>query len=349
MLCKVKGSSKFYTRFTAPNGKRIRSSTGTENRKLAEEFEANIKERLWRAHRLGHVRHTWEEAVVAYSLGKDVSAWHLGILNKYCKGRFLDELGDVRDRLIKDRLADGVGHSTVNRTLEVYRAVLKNAERKKWGEAPFVEMLPEPTGVVRWITRDEAEKLLSELPEHLEAMVRFSLATGLREANVTGLEWSRVDLERRVAWVEAVDTKTEEPYHVPLNAEAVLILRKQIGKHPRWAFVYGRARGKKENRVVTFDRVTKINNHAWRKALKRAVIENFRVHDLRHTWASWHVQAGTPIPVLQKLGGWKTLAMVMKYAHLGQSHVAEYADNICRPRIVKELVQDNLVKVAKDA
>jgi len=49
--------------------------------------------------------------------------------------------------------------------------------------------------------------------------------------------------------------------------------------------------------------VTRANNHAWRKALKRTGIEDFRWHDFRHTWASWHVQAGTPLNVLQELGG----------------------------------------------
>jgi hypothetical protein len=54
---------------------------------------------------------------------------------------------------------------------------------------------------------------------------------------------------------------------------------------------------------------------------------HFRWHDLRHTWASWHVMAGTPLEVLQKLGGWSSLAMVLRYAHLAPDHLAGYADN----------------------
>jgi len=60
-------------------------------------------------------------------------------------------------------------------------------------------MLPEPKRRIRWLTQIEATRLLEELPDHLEQMARFSLATGLREANVTGLEWTQVDLDRRVA------------------------------------------------------------------------------------------------------------------------------------------------------
>jgi len=64
--------------------------------------------------------------------------------------------------------------------------------------------------------------------------------------------------------------------------------------------------------------VRQVNTKAWRQALKRVGIEDFRWHDLRLTWASWHVQAGTPLPVLQELGGWQVLETVLKYAHLGQ-------------------------------
>lgn len=334
MLCKVKGSRKLYTRFQV-GGRRICRSTGTENKKLAEEFEQALREKLWKAYRLGYIRKTWQEAVTSYCLGRDVSPfkWHLVILDKYCKGKHLDELQDVRDKLVRDRLSkgikshrkNGVSNTTINKTLTIFRIVLLHAKKKGWLDKVYVEMLKESQGRVRWITRDEAERLISELPEHLKDMVRFSLVTGLRQENVTGLEWSRVDLERRVCWIQAEDHKNREPHSVPLNAEAVLVLRRQQGKHKQWVFAY---RGR---------RLWRINNHGWREALKRAGIENFRVHDLRHTWASWHVQNGTPLPVLQKLGGWKHINMVLKYAHLGQSHVAEYADNICRPHLVKEM------------
>ncbi|RLA22892.1 MAG: site-specific integrase, partial [Gammaproteobacteria bacterium] len=56
-------------------------------------------------------------------------------------------------------------------------------------------------------------------------------------------------------------------------------------------------------------------------------IENFRWHDLRHTWASWHVQNGTPLNVLKDLGGWADIQMVLKYTHLSADHLAEYANN----------------------
>lgn len=74
---------------------------------------------------------------------------------------------------------------------------------------------------------------------------------------------------------------------------------------------------------------------AWKRALARAGIEDFRWHDLRHTWASWHVQTGTPLNVRQELGGWERASMVRRYAHLAADHLAEYAEKLARPRMVQ--------------
>ncbi|QXP86193.1 site-specific integrase [Methylococcus sp. Mc7] len=103
---------------------------------------------------------------------------------------------------------------------------------------------------------------------------------------------------------------------VPLSDVAVDIIRRQLGKHHTHVFSY---RGRS---------VSRVNNHAWTKALARAGIENFRWHDLRHTWASWHVQGGTPLHVLQELGGWESVEMVKRYAHLSGEHLAQYVTSM---------------------
>lgn len=114
-------------------------------------------------------------------------------------------------------------------------------------------------------------------------------------------------------WVNAAQSKNRKPIAVPLNREALAVLHRQLGKHPA--------------RVFTFagQPIANANTRAWRNALKRAGIENFRWHDLRHTWASWHRMQGTPTHELQQLGGWKTSAMVERYAHLAPDHLANAA------------------------
>ncbi len=70
------------------------------------------------------------------------------------------------------------------------------------------------------------------------------------------------------------------------------------------------------------------NTKAWKSALKRAGIEDFRWHDLRHTWATWQRQAGTPTHELQRLGGWKTALMVERYAHVAPDNLAHAASRL---------------------
>jgi integrase len=98
-------------------------------------------------------------------------------------------------------------------------------------------MLSEPKRRIRWITRDEAERLMAALPEHLAAMVRFSLETGLRRANVTGLQWSQVDLIRRTAWIHPDQAKARKAIAVPLSNAAIIVIREQIGNTQRMCLV----------------------------------------------------------------------------------------------------------------
>jgi integrase len=116
--------------------------------------------------------------------------------------------------------------------------------------------------------------------------------------------------------VGAGQSKNRRPIAVPLNVTALDVLRRQVGKHPERVFTY-------RGRPICW-----ANTLAWRKALKRAGIENFRWHDLRHTWASWHRQSGTPTHELQRLGGWRSSVMVERYAHLAPDHLAKAANRL---------------------
>ena len=282
--------------------------------------------KYWRLVQLGEKpRHTWQEAAVKWfkestrkSTKNDLAA--LKWLDPFLGKLHLDEINrDLVDKIKEAKLKTGVKPATVNGLLEVLRVVL-NTAFKEWewiDRVPRVRMMKTANARIRWLTKNEAARLLSCLPEHLRVMATFSLATGLRRNNVTGLEWSQVDLTRRVAWIHADQSKTGRPIGVPLNREAVVLLRGQIGQHSIYCFSY---KGKRINQVST---------KAWYNGLKKAGIDDFRWHDLRHTWASWHVQSGTPIHVLQELGGWSEIKMVQRYAHLAPEHLSPYADNIC--------------------
>jgi hypothetical protein len=100
---------------------------------------------------------------------------------------------------------------------------------------------------------------------------------------------------------------------IPLNATAMEILRGQIGWHDEYVFVY---QGKPLSATV---------NTARRNALKKSGIENFRFHDTRHTWASLLIQNGVPKGMIKEMGGWKSVSVVERYAHLASKHLARHA------------------------
>lgn len=336
-LYKRKDSTHWWIKLSV-NGRRLQKSTGTDDRQAAQEYHDRLKAGLWQQSRLGvKPGYTWQEAVLRW-LGETehkASGFsdkkHLRWLDAHLKELRLVDIGrNTLDELVVAKRKTGVANGTVNRMLALVRSILKKAVNEwEWlDRMPMVRLLPEPKRRIRYLTPEEAERLILELPEHLAAMVRFSLETGLRQANVTGLQWSQVDLPRKVAWIHADQAKTRRAIAVPLSDVAVTVIRQQLGKHPANVFSY---RGKS---------VSQVNNHAWRKALKRAGIEDFRWHDLRHTWASWHVQRGTPLHALQELGAWESVEMVRRYAHLSGEHLSEYAKNMTgalRPAATKRL------------
>lgn len=228
-----------------------------------------------------------------------------------------------------------ISQTRVNRTTELVRAILNKAMKEwKWIDStPHIRRFKESNQRLRWLTHDEANRLMAEQPEHTKAMALFTLATGLRESNVTHLEWSQIDMQRRIAWIHADQAKAGKTIHVPLNDDAIAVLRSQIGNHSTRFFTY---RGRP---------IEKAGMKYWRIALKRAGIEGFTWHGLRHTWASWHVQSGTPLNVLQELGGWSSYDMVLRYAHLAPDHLSEYASNVSG--IVANRLQPNNVTVLK--
>ena len=320
-LYKRKDSSVYWVKLHH-SGKIVQRSTGTTDKVKAQEYHDRLKASLWEQERLGvKSRYSWQQAAGRWIEETSHKATHhqdvakLKWLHSILGGLMLDEITlDVIARIKESRLKD-VGKSTTNRYLALVRAILKRAvDEWDWLEkAPKVKLFKESEGRIRFITPEQVQALLRELPAHQRDMVLFALQTGLRQSNVVNLEWLQVNLEQGHMWVNAAQSKNRKPIAVPLNREALAVLHRQLGKHPA--------------RVFTFagQPIVNANTRAWRNALKRAGIEDFRWHDLRHTWASWHRMQGTPTHELQQLGGWRTGAMVERYAHLAPDHLANAA------------------------
>lgn len=313
-----------------PNGQRIRGSTKTEDRQQAEAYLAKLRHEAFQAAFLGvKPKRTWQEAVVRYLAVKaglrsiEEVRRMFRFLDPYLGQLTLDQVnGDVIWTVTQAVLGRGNKPATVNRHLATIRSLLRMA-RDEWqwiDTFPKIKLLGGEVERDRWLTREEAERLIAACPAHLAALVRFALATGCRAREITGLEWERVDLDRQTAWLN--QTKNGTPRGVPLNKDALAVLKAVQGKHPRFCFTFKGA-------PIRWQ----VSNTAWETALRKAGIQDFRFHDLRHTWASWHRQAGTSCDELKDLGGWKSREMVDRYAKFATEQLSAAAARIERVRV----------------
>jgi integrase len=315
-------------------GKRIQRSTGTDDKVSAQEFHDRIKAELWSVTKLDNKPvYMWRDAVYRWlsenNTLKSIETIkaHFPWLDPHLSNYQLHEIThEVLEGIALKKELQGVTLTTVNRLMELVRALLTKAYKEwEWiDKAPVIRMRQVEKGRIRWLTINEANRLLKELPPHLKDMAAFTLATGLRASNVTGLEWQNIDMVRQHAWVHPDQSKSKKAISVPLNDRAIEVLQARLGSHPKFVFTY------KGNSIG------KCSTRAWFNALERASIENFRWHDLRHTWASWHVQNGTSLQELQQLGGWSSFEMVLRYAHLSGDILRSAANRINSLGVTRE-------------
>lgn len=279
-------------------GVRHRASTGYREKADAQRFHDELKAELWKERRGGYIHATLD----AWALGKGESdRYHVAKLKRLIEDGPLDGL---EEKEVAALLPQNPG--TFNRYANVLSAagVIKLKRKKN------------PAGRLRWLTAEEWTALRAELPEHWVPMADFAIATGLRRANVFWLEWSQVDMTRRKAWIHPDEAKAGVAIGVPLSEAAMAVLEAQRGRSDVWVFP-----------APDGNPVVKLKTRDWKKIVRAAGIPYCTWHSFRHTWATWHLMGGTPLEVLKVLGGWKDLRMVLKYAHLAESHVDSYANN----------------------
>ena len=160
----------------------------------------------------------------------------------------------------------------------------------------------------RFLSEEEMERLLVECEHapHLHRLVEAAINTGMRKQELLSLKWSQL----RNGLIYLVETKTQEPREIPINATLERIF-KEIRKEDGLAYEY------------VFTKHGKRINHigpAFKGAVRRAGIEDFRFHDLRHTFASHLIMKGASLKEVQELLGHADIKMTMRYAHLAQEN-----------------------------
>jgi len=208
------------------------------------------------------------------------------------------------------RRSEGVTPRTINYELttmnHAYSLAVKEWEWVKDNPVKRVRMERVNNTIERWLSEEEEERLLMASPQWLQDVIVFAIHTGLRQSELLDLKWSQLNLERRTMTIHK--QKNGNIDTLPLNATAMSVLiRKQQASPGPDDFVFPNTLNRRKLNRDLLD--------SFYKARDLAKIENFRFHDLRHTFATRLVQKGGSIFDLQKLGRWKTVSMVMRYAH----------------------------------
>jgi integrase len=324
-VSKRPGSPYYWTEFEY-RGRRVRESTKTASRRDAEAYERRRREEV--AAEFAAKPKQPPEKQKLQRLTLDVACGRYWIEHgrrrrdardeqrnlKYIT-QFIDRdilLTDLSNRHVNElrnaRLAMGAGPAGVNRTLTTLQTMHNHAAQRWEVEVKVIawrkHKLKEPKERVRWITREEAQRLLNRLKEfapHIEIVVRFMLLTGLRREEAFNCEWAKIEWDKSQIIVRV---KGGHERAVDLEAEAMQILREQP----------------KVDRYI-FDTTN------WRKhfdrGLEEAAIEDFTWHDLRHTFATWLGRSGAPIEVVSKALGHSSIAVTMKYRHVIGSEVRD--------------------------
>lgn len=258
---------------------------------------------------------------------RDDAAWLR--LRPFFTGRYLHTIkrADMR-AYIRYRLAHGVTTATVRRELRIFSAAVNFTALELDLTLPNPARgldLPDSVPRLRWLSHPEAARLISAaaavspLP-HLPAFIRLALSTGCRKSELLYLEWSRVDRENSLLLLEAHHTKAGKRRYVPINASALRALDNlqawNDANFPDSPWVFTGTRGW---RIRTLQK-------RWSLALDRAGITDFRIHDLRHTCASWLVMSGVPLTTVRDLLGHSSVTVTERYAHLAPDKIREAVD-----------------------
>lgn len=268
-------------------------------------------------------------------------------------GKRLSDISALQvERFKADRLNAGIARSTVNRDLDRIRAVLSRAV--EWGNLDVhpLRTVKRLKGAdenrVRFLDADEERRLREalacregerrerrlagncwaavrkyngrrvwrkdEFTDHLSPLVLLALNTGLRRGELFGLTWADVDVCNKLLTVRASTSKAQRTRRVPLNVEALDVLK-------RWrpdaaaGLVFPGAAG----------RMTNINR-SWKALCVAAKLDNFRFHDCRHHFASKLAMAGVDLYTIKELLGHRDFATTQRYAHLAPEHKAAAVD-----------------------
>ncbi len=220
--------------------------------------------------------------------------------------------------------ARGLAPSTCNRILAVFKSICSLAIARGMLPPGFSPCLGVSSFKVhslreRYLSHDEAKRLIWEL-EHSSrpeaVVIRLLLLTGARKSEILKARWEHVHLEQHLLTVPL--SKSGKPRHITLSDEAVAIIQ-SLPRKPGCPWLFpGHAQDKPLSDIYVF----------WNRLRRKLGLEDVRIHDLRHSYASFLVNAGHSLYEVQRLLGHSDPRTTMRYAHLGQASLVEAAQTV---------------------
>jgi len=228
----------------------------------------------------------------------------------------LEQVEDYR----AERKAKNMAAATINKEIQTLKNIIKKAV--EWGKirtnliADF-KPLQTPPGRVRYMELEEVPKLMKACPEWLKPIVMINMNTGLRRGEVVNLQ--RKDIDKKNRLITIIKTKNNERKTVPMN-NIVLHTIQSLPTRLDTPYLFTEKNGRPINRARV--------STAFSRAAKKAGIEDFRLHDLRHHFASYLTMRGMGQRAVQELLGHKTPAMTARYSHLSKQYLREAVESL---------------------
>jgi integrase len=257
-----------------------------------------------------------------YAVGHVLKSWGEKYLHEITPKMF--------EEFKMNRLKKGVKSSTINTDLAYLKSMFTKAV--EWGylkESPAknVKNFKVSNGTPRFLTRDEADKLMEALKRSnnlfMYYLVGVGIHTGMRKGELLNLKWGHVDFELGMVRVVSDDehhTKNYESRTIPM-CEKLRALLMDVPRHRESAYVFPGIK------LGTFNDISEsLRNGFVRSGI--TVTRGMGLHTLRHTFASWLVMAGVDLRTVQVLMGHKDIKQTMRYAHLSPNHLTGAVENL---------------------
>lgn len=266
----------------------------------------------------------FEEKHVSLTRDPDTYKDKTRVVRKAFTGRTLQALTTrAIDDFISAQRARGSSGSTCNRQRAVLSKIFSWSIKRGYfgGKNPVadVKKFPESPGRVRFLSADEADRLIATAPKHLKDVILCGLHTGGRRKELLTLGPDDIDLERRVLYFNQTNTKSGKQREIPIDDVLHAVLKERLkvrrinSPTREYLFTY---RGNPMKDVRT----------AFNEARSRAGLgDDVTIHTLRHTFASWFMINGGDLYRLQKYLGHSTIALTQRYAHLSPGYLQEGA------------------------